>query len=121
MSFFFNDYDAEDAYYIFVEYLSDPTHPAFNPDDFPGVDYDFEEYVQLEKIGKDKKIYLTVEDVLDMLNEPYYDRAGSFDHDEKGFYEIIIAPQGYRVIDWTNEMKDWIAAHKNQLEIDDEE
>lgn len=119
MSIFFDSRYAEDAYYIFIEYLTDPDSPAFDPDELPGVDYDFEEYVQLEKIGEDEKIYFTTEEVVEMLNNPSDDYIGTFDHDEKGIYEITIAPQGYRVIDWTDEMKDWIAAHKDQLEIDE--
>lgn len=121
MSFFFNSRDAEDAYYIFCEYIGDPDAPAFDPDELPNADYDFEEYVRLEKIGEDEKIYYTIEEVVEMLNEPSDDHIGTFDHDEKGIYEIIIAPQGYKVVDWTDEMKEWIAAHKDQLAIDDEE
>lgn len=121
MSILFDSRDAEDAYYIFIKYLTDPTGAAFDPDDFLGIDYNVEEYVQLEKIGEDEKIYFTTEEVVEMLNSPSDGYIGTFGHDEKGIYEIIIAPQGYKVIDWTDEMKDWIAAHKNQLEIDDEE
>ena len=121
MSVFFNDRDAEDAYYIFIEYLTDPDSPAFDPDELPCADYDFEEYVQLEKIGEDEKNYFTTEEVVEMLNNPPDDYFGTFGHDEKGIYEMIVAPQGYKVIDWTDDMKEWIAMHKNQLEIDDEE
>ena len=121
MSIFFDDCYAEDAYYIFVEYLADPTNPTFDPDDFPGIDYDVEEYVQLEKIDEDEKIYFTTEQVVEMLNKPSNDYIGTFSHDDKGIYEIITAPHGYKVIDWTDDMKEWIAAHKNELEIDDEE
>jgi len=121
MSIFFDDREAEDAYYIFCEYLTDSDSPAFDPDEWPEVDYDFEEYVQLEKIGEDKKTYFTIEEVIEMLNSCPDDCIGTFSHDENGIYNVIIAPKGYKVIGWTDEMKEWIAAHKNQLGIDDEE
>ena len=120
MSNFFSDYYAEDAYYTFIEYLNDPTQPIFNLDDFPGIHYDFEEYVQLEKIGEDEKIYLTTEEVVEILNAFFDGYAGIFNYDENGIYEIIITHK-YKVIDWTDEMKEWIATHKDKLEIDDEE
>lgn len=121
MSILFDNYDAEDAYYIFCEYLADPDAPAFDPDDYPEIDYDFEEYVRLEKIGEDERIYYTIEEVVEMLNEPSDDRTGTFDHDEKGIYQLITAPHGYRVVGWTDEMKEWIADHRNRLALDDEE
>lgn len=121
MSFLFNEMDAWDAYYIFSEYLADDDAPAFDPDELPNMNYLPDTYVILEQIGEDKKVYYSTDEILDMLNNPACDGyTGQFGHDEAGFYELCTAPQGYRVVDWTDEMKNWIAAHQSELEDEDE-